>query len=65
MFKNIKTNVVNAFRIVKSYSSAIFILTTETLQHKLGRTEYNDYIKQLASRLSRENVFYVKFFQAV
>ena len=65
MFKNIKTNVVNAFRIVKSYSSAIFILTTETFKHKLGRTEYNDYIKQLASRLSRENVFYVKFFQAV
>ena len=57
MFKNIKTNVVNAFRIVKSYSSAIFILTTETFKHKLGRTEYNDYIKQLASRLSRENVF--------
>jgi len=65
MFKNIKTKVVNSFRILKSYSSAIFILTTETLQHKLGRTEYNDYIKQLASRLSRENVFYVKFFQAV
>ena len=65
MFKNIKTKVVNSFRILKSYSSAILILTTETLQHKLGRTEYNDYIKQLASRLSRENVFYVKFFQAV
>jgi ubiquinone biosynthesis protein len=27
-------------------------------------TEYNDYIKQLALKLSRENVFYVKFFQA-
>jgi ubiquinone biosynthesis protein len=65
MFKNIKTSVVSAFRILKSYSSAIFILTTETLQYKLGRSEYNDYIKQLALRLSRENVFYVKFFQAV
>jgi len=65
MFKNIKKNVVNAFRVLKSYSSAIFILTTETLQYKLGRSEYNDYIKQLALKLSRENVFYVKFFQAV
>jgi predicted unusual protein kinase regulating ubiquinone biosynthesis (AarF/ABC1/UbiB family) len=64
MFKNIKTNIVNAFLIVKSYSSAIFILTTETLQYKLGYTEYNRYIKQLALKLSRENVFYIKFFQA-
>jgi ubiquinone biosynthesis protein len=63
-FKNIKTNVVNAFRIIKSYSSAIFILTTETVQYKLGYTEYNNYIKQLALKLSRENVFYIKFFQA-
>ena len=36
MFKNIKTNVVNAFRIVKSYSSAIFILTTETSRFKIS-----------------------------
>ena len=63
-FKNIKTNVVNVFRIIKSYSSAIFILTTETVQYKLGYTEYNNYIKQLALKLSRENVFYIKFFQA-
>lgn len=65
MFGNIKTNVVNVCRVLKSYSSAMFILTTETVKYKLGRTEYNDYIKQLALRLSRENVFYVKFFQAV
>uniref|UniRef100_A0A6C0I3W0 ABC1 atypical kinase-like domain-containing protein n=1 Tax=viral metagenome TaxID=1070528 RepID=A0A6C0I3W0_9ZZZZ len=64
MFKNIKINIVNAFRIIKSYSSAIFILTTETVQYKLGYTEYNNYIKQLALKLSRENVFYIKFFQA-
>ena len=64
MFKNIKINVVNALRIIKSYSSAIFILTTETVQYKLGYTEYNNYIKQLALKLSRENIFYIKFFQA-
>ena len=64
MFKNIKINIVNAFLILKSYSSAIFILTTETVQYKLGYTEYNRYIKQLALKLSRENVFYIKFFQA-
>ena len=63
-FKNIKTNIVNAFLIIKSYSSAFFILTTETVQYKLGYTEYNNYIKQLALKLSRENVFYIKFFQA-
>ena len=51
MFKNIKINVVNALRIIKSYSSAIFILTTETVQYKLGYTEYNNYIKQLALNL--------------
>ena len=64
MFKNIKINVVNALRIIKSYSSAIFILTAETVQYKLGYTEYNNYIKQLALKLSRENIFYIKFFQA-
>ena len=64
MFKNIKIKVVSAFRILKSYSSAIFILTTETVQYKLGYTEYNHYIKQLALKLSRENIFYIKFFQA-
>jgi predicted unusual protein kinase regulating ubiquinone biosynthesis (AarF/ABC1/UbiB family) len=64
MFKNIKTNIVDTFRIIKSYSSAFFILTTETVQYKLGYTEYNNYIKQLALKLSRENVFYIKFFQA-
>ena len=64
MFKNTKVNIVDAFRIIKSYSSAFFILTTETVKYKLGYTEYNNYIKQLALKLSRENVFYIKFFQA-
>jgi len=64
MLKNIKSKIVDAFRIIKSYSSAIFILTTETVQYKMGYTEYNRYIKQLALKLSRENVFYIKFFQA-
>ena len=64
MFKNTKINIVNAFQIIKSYSSAFFILTTETVKYKLGYTEYNNYIKQLALKLSRENVFYIKFFQA-
>jgi hypothetical protein len=64
MFKNIEIKLVSAFRILKSYSSAIFILTTETVQYKLGYTEYNHYIKQLALKLSRENIFYIKFFQA-
>jgi predicted unusual protein kinase regulating ubiquinone biosynthesis (AarF/ABC1/UbiB family) len=64
MFKNTKINIVNAFRIIKSYSSAFFILTTETVKYKLGYTEYNNYIKQLVLKLSRENVFYIKFFQA-
>ena len=64
MLKNIKIKVVDAFRIIKSYSSAFFILTTETVQYKMGYTEYNNYIKNLALKLSRENVFYIKFFQA-
>ena len=38
MFKNIKIKVVDAFRIIKSYSSAFFILTTETVQYKMGYT---------------------------
>ena len=39
-------------------------MTTETVKYKLGYTEYNNYIKQLILKLSRENVFYIKFFQA-
>lgn len=55
----------NVCRMIGSYLSTIMILTKETLLYKCKFYTYNDYIKELALKLSKENVFYVKFFQSV
>ena len=54
----------NVCRMIGSYLSTITILTRETLLYKCKFCTYDDYIKQLALKLSKENVFYVKFIQA-
>ena len=54
----------NVCRMIGSYLSTITILTRETLLYKCKFYTYDDYIKQLALKLSKENVFYVKFIQA-
>ena len=55
----------NVCRMIGSYLSTITILTRETLLYKFKFCTYNDYIKQLALKLSKENIFYIKFFQSV
>jgi len=55
----------NVCRTIRSYLSTIFILTKETLLYKCKFHTYDEYIKQLALKLSNENVFYIKFFQSV
>lgn len=54
----------NVCRMIGSYLSTITILTRETLLYKCKFYTYDEYIKQLALKLSKENVFYVKFIQA-
>lgn len=55
----------NVCRMIGSYLSTITILTKETLLYKCNFHTYDEYIKRLALNLSKENVFYVKFFQSV
>jgi len=62
--KKMKGFFTDGLKIITSYSSAVCILTVETLWYKCNYYTYNEYIKQLALKLSKENVFYVKFFQA-
>ena len=54
----------NACRMFGSYLSTIIILTRETLLYKCKFYTYDEYIKQLALKLSKENIFYIKFIQA-
>ena len=54
----------NACRMFGSYLSTITILTRETLLYKCKFYTYDEYIKQLALKLSKENIFYIKFIQA-
>jgi predicted unusual protein kinase regulating ubiquinone biosynthesis (AarF/ABC1/UbiB family) len=67
--KNIMTGTTNvstnACKAAGSYLSAAYILTKETIRYKSNRCTYNEYIKQLALMFSRENIFFIKFFQAV
>lgn len=69
MFKNIINNVTsiskNAYKAFGSYLSASYILTKETIRYKCNHCTYNEYIKQLALMFSRENIFFIKFFQAI
>ena len=69
MFQNIINNVTsiskNIYKAVGSYLSASYILTRETMRYKCNYYTYNEYIKNLALNFSRENIFFIKFFQAV
>ena len=51
-------------RMIGYYLSTITILTRETLLYKCRFCTYDDYIKQLALKLSKENIFYIKIIQA-
>lgn len=68
-FKNIMNGTTNISKNVckaaGSYLSAAYILTKETIRYKYNRCTYNEYIKQLALMFSRENIFFIKFFQAI
>ncbi len=74
MYKNITgnttssvTNIYNAnmCKAIRSYVSASYILTKETIRYKCKGYTYSEYIKQLALEMSRENIFFIKFFQAL
>lgn len=69
MFQHIINNVTNisqnVYKAIGSYLSASYILTRETIRYKCNYYTYNEYIKQLALVFSRENIFFIKFFQAV
>ena len=66
-FKNgrINNTMKNAYKAAASYLSAAYILTRETMRYKCNYYTYNEYIKNLALNFSRENIFFIKFFQAV
>ena len=55
----------NVYKATSSYLSAAYILIRETIRYKCNYYTYNEYIKNLALSFSRENIFFIKFFQAV
>lgn len=61
----ISNTMKKAYKATTSYLSVAYILTTETIWYKCNCYTYNEYIKQLALMFSRENIFFIKFFQAV
>lgn len=63
--KMIMNTLKNTYSTVESYLSAVYILTTETFLYKCKYYTYSEYIKNLALKFSRENIFFIKFFQAV
>lgn len=63
--KMIMNTMKNTYNTVESYLSAVYILTTETIRYKCKYYTYSEYIKNLALKFSRENIFFIKFFQAV
>ena len=70
MLNNFKNSIINdaiknAYKATASYLSAAYILTRETMRYKCNYYTYNEYIKNLALNFSRENIFFIKFFQAV
>ena len=58
-------NIYKVVRAIRSYLSASYILSKETIRYKCNDYTYNEYIKHLALQMSRENIFFIKFFQAV
>lgn len=70
MFSKLKNGIItdtmkNRYKATTSYLSAAYILTRETMRYKCNYCTYNEYIKNLALNFSRENIFFIKFFQAV
>jgi len=70
MWTKIKNGIISntmkkVYKATTSYLSAAYILTIETIWYKCNYYTYNEYIKQLALMFSRENIFFIKFFQAV
>lgn len=70
MLNKLKNSIINntmknAYKATVSYLSAAYILTRETMRYKCNYYTYNEYIKNLALSFSRENIFFIKFFQAV
>lgn len=59
------SGAANIRNVMGSYLSASYILSKETIRYKCNGYTYNEYIKQLALQMSRENLFFIKFFQAV
>ena len=58
--------MLNTFKkATASYLSAAYILIRETMRYNCNYCTYNEYIKNLALSFSRENIFFIKFFQAV
>ena len=58
-------NIYKVIRAIRLYLSASYILSKETIRYKCNGYTYNEYIKQLVLQMSRENIFFIKFFQAV
>ena len=67
MLNKFKNGIINntMYKATVSYLSAAYILTRETMWYKCNYYTYNEYIKNLALNFSRENIFFIKFFQAV
>ena len=59
------SGVANIRKVFGSYLSASYILSKETIRYKCNGYTYNEYMKQLALQMSKENIFFIKFFQAV
>ena len=59
------SGAANIRKVVGSYLSASYILSKETIRYKCNGYTYNEYMKQLALQMSKENIFFIKFFQAV
>lgn len=65
IIENNASGVANICKVIGSYLSASYTLTRETIRYKCNGYTYNEYIKQLALQMSRENIFFIKFFQAL
>ena len=67
MLNKLKNGIINntMYKATASYLSAAYILSRETIRYKCNYYTYNEYIKNLALKFSRENIFFIKFFQAI
>ena len=67
MLNKLKNGIINntMYKATASYLSAAYILSRETIRYKCNYCTYNEYIKNLALKFSRENIFFIKFFQAI